>query len=146
MCSYWRHKNPTKCWRFLYHFREKRTEPNTLILTLLCPPWKRIVYRVRFWFLWWGEIGRITNNQSWIIIHANFDPGTYYVEDETQAGNITIDSIGVLTLQFQGKGSWVTKLASLVIQEKADSKGQIMPTCGHRRNPVRKKLYLRLGF
>jgi ribosomal protein S18 acetylase RimI-like enzyme len=76
-------------------------------------------------------------------IHANFDP-ELHVEDETQAGEYYIDSIGVSPLH-QGKGVG-SQLLKLVIQEKVISEGLTLGLLVDKQNPSAKKLYLRLGF
>jgi ribosomal protein S18 acetylase RimI-like enzyme len=66
------------------------------------------------------------------------------VEDETQAGEYYIDSLGVLPDQ-QGKGIGATLLQS-VIDEQVYKYGQTVGLLVDKANPSAKKLYLKLGF
>lgn len=76
-------------------------------------------------------------------IHQHFDPNLI-VEDETQAGEYYIDSIGVLPTQ-QGKGIGATIL-HYVIKEQAFQNGRTFGLLVDKNNPGAKRLYLKMGF
>ncbi len=76
-------------------------------------------------------------------VHQHFD-ATLKVEDETQAGEFYIDSIGVATNQ-QGKGVG-SKLLSFLIDEIVLKNGATLGLLVDKTNPQAKKLYLKLGF
>ena len=65
-------------------------------------------------------------------------------EDETQAGEYYIDSLGVNPNQ-QGKGIG-TKLLQFVIDEYVNKRSQTLGLLVDEINPNAKKLYLKLGF
>lgn len=65
-------------------------------------------------------------------------------EDETQAGEYYIDSVGVDPGQ-QGKGTG-SKIFRFLIEEYVDKQGQILGLLVDKDNPNAKKLYLKLGF
>ncbi len=65
-------------------------------------------------------------------------------ENETQAGEYYIDTLGVL-LEFQGKGIG-TKLLQHVIEEFILQRGETLGLLVDVDNPKAKKLYLKLGF
>lgn len=71
--------------------------------------------------------------------NQNFNP-----EDETQSGEIYIDSLGVDPNQ-QGRGIG-TKLLRFLIHEYAIQNQQILGLLVEEGNPQAKKLYLKLGF
>ncbi|MCK3685417.1 GNAT family N-acetyltransferase [Maribellus sp. YY47] len=71
--------------------------------------------------------------------NPEFDP-----EDETQAGEFYIDSLGVLT-EEQGKGYGTTFLQFL-IEEFVVRNKQNLGLLVREENPGAKKLYLRMGF
>lgn len=76
-------------------------------------------------------------------IHQNFD-AHLLVEDETQAGEYYIDSLGVLPNQ-QGKGVGA-RLIQYVISEQVFKKCQTLGLLVDKANPRAKRLYLKLGF
>lgn len=76
-------------------------------------------------------------------IHQHFDPHLL-VEDETQAGEYYIDSLGVLPNQ-QGKGIGA-RLLQYVITEQVTQNGQTLGLLVDKTNPGAKRLYLKLGF
>ncbi|MFN3996370.1 GNAT family N-acetyltransferase [Algoriphagus sp.] len=76
-------------------------------------------------------------------IHQHFDPHLL-VEDETQAGEFYIDSIGVLPNQ-QGKGIGA-RLIQYVISEQIFKKGRTLGLLVDKTNPGAKRLYQKLGF
>jgi ribosomal protein S18 acetylase RimI-like enzyme len=65
-------------------------------------------------------------------------------EDETQAGEYYIDSLGVHPDQ-QGKGIG-TKLLQFVIDEHVNKNGQTLGLLVDESNPKAKRLYVNLGF
>lgn len=65
-------------------------------------------------------------------------------EDETQAGELYIDSLGVSPKQ-QGKGTG-SKLLQFLIRELVANKNQTLGLLVDKENPGAKKLYLKLGF
>lgn len=71
--------------------------------------------------------------------NKNFNP-----EDETQAGEFYIDSLGVLANQ-QGKGVG-TKMLHFLIHEYVSQNQQTLGLLVDKENPQAKKLYLKLGF
>lgn len=76
-------------------------------------------------------------------VHQYFNPDLA-VEDETQAGEFYIDSIGILPNQ-QGKGIGA-KLIQYVINEQVQENGQTLGLLVDKANPGAKRLYLKLGF
>lgn len=76
-------------------------------------------------------------------IHQHFDPNLI-VEEETQAGEYYIDSIGVLPTQ-QGKGIGAT-LLNYVIREQVFENGRTLGLLVDKTNPRAKRLYQKLGF
>ncbi len=65
-------------------------------------------------------------------------------EDETQAGELYIDSFGVCSnKQGQGIGS---ELLQFLIDEYVTNKGQTLGLLVDKENPKAKKLYFKLGF
>jgi ribosomal protein S18 acetylase RimI-like enzyme len=66
------------------------------------------------------------------------------VEDETQAGEFYIDTIGVHPDQ-QGKGIG-TKLLQFVVDDFVTKRGQTLGLLVDDENPDAKRLYLKLGF
>lgn len=76
-------------------------------------------------------------------VHEHYD-ATLEVEDETQAGEFYIDSLGVAANQ-QGKGLG-SKLIHYVIQDKSKAENAIIGLLVDKKNPNAKKLYLKLGF
>lgn len=77
------------------------------------------------------------------FIHQYFNPNLT-VEDETQAGEYYIDSLGVLPKQ-QGKG-FGARLIQHVINEQVLQSGQTLGLLVDKDNPRAKRLYLKLGF
>ncbi|MCC5926818.1 MAG: GNAT family N-acetyltransferase [Bacteroidetes bacterium] len=73
------------------------------------------------------------------MFNRGFNP-----EDETQAGEYYIDSVGVDGSQ-QGRGVG-TKLFSFLIDEYVRKKKQPLGLLVDKDNPAAKKLYLKLGF
>ncbi|MBW7867079.1 MAG: GNAT family N-acetyltransferase [Brumimicrobium sp.] len=71
--------------------------------------------------------------------HKEFSP-----EDETDEGEIYIDSIGVST-NYQGKGIG-TKLLQFLIDEYVYKQNKTLGLLVEEENPQAKKLYIRLGF
>jgi len=69
---------------------------------------------------------------------------SFHPEDETQAGEYYIDSVGVDGSQ-QGKGVG-TKLFSFLIDEYVHKDKQTLGLLVDKENPAAKKLYLKLGF
>jgi ribosomal protein S18 acetylase RimI-like enzyme len=70
---------------------------------------------------------------------ADFEP-----EDETQAGEYYIDSLGVSEdVQGQGIG---TQLLQHIIDLDAIQEGQVLGLLVDEENPTAKKLYVKLGF
>ncbi len=78
---------------------------------------------------------------EYIREHYNLEAS---VEDETEAGEFYIDSIGV-SPNHQGKGIGSLLLRQL-IQEKVLEDGQTLGLLVDKSNPAAKKLYLKLGF
>jgi GNAT superfamily N-acetyltransferase len=76
------------------------------------------------------------------FIHQNFDENLK-AEDETQAGEFYIDSLGV-SPDHQGKGIG-SQLLQFVIAEATEDGGTI-GLLVDKANPQAKKLYLNLGF
>lgn len=76
-------------------------------------------------------------------VHQHFD-ANLNVEDETQAGEFYIDSLGVVT-NHQGKGLGST-LLSFLIDEIVDKNGKTLGLLVDKTNPEAKRLYLKLGF
>jgi len=76
-------------------------------------------------------------------IHQYLNPNLT-VEDETQAGEYYIDSLGVLPNQ-QGKGIGA-RLIQHVINEQVLENGQTIGLLVDKANPRAKRLYLKLGF
>lgn len=66
------------------------------------------------------------------------------VEDETQAGEYYIDSLGV-SPDHQGKGIG-SRLLQFVIKEMENAGGGTIGLLVDKANPEAKKLYLKLGF
>lgn len=73
------------------------------------------------------------------ICGQSFNP-----ENETQAGELYIDSFGV-DAKHQGKGIG-SKLLQFLIDEYVHKKGQTLGLLVDKENPGAKKLYLNLGF
>jgi ribosomal protein S18 acetylase RimI-like enzyme len=71
--------------------------------------------------------------------NAKFNP-----EDETQAGEFYIDSLGVLT-EEQGKG-YGTMMLRALMEEYVVRRKQNLGLLVREENPGAKKLYLRMGF
>ena len=71
--------------------------------------------------------------------NSAFDP-----EDETQAGEYYIDSLGVKPGR-QGKGIG-SSLLSFLIEEYVGSQRQALGLLVNRENPYARRLYLKLGF
>lgn len=67
-----------------------------------------------------------------------------HLEDETQAGEYYIDTLGV-DLNYQGKG-YGTKLLQFVVDEFVNRRGQTLGLLVDETNPNAKRLYLKLGF
>jgi ribosomal protein S18 acetylase RimI-like enzyme len=65
-------------------------------------------------------------------------------EDETQAGEFYIDSLGVMP-EYSGKGRG-TGLLNAVIEEFVAKRGETLGLLVDVDNPKAKQLYLRLGF
>lgn len=76
-------------------------------------------------------------------IEENFKTG-FNPEDETQAGEFYIDSLGVNPNQ-QGKGIGAT-LLQFLIDDYVIQNGQTIGLLVDEENPKAKKLYLKLGF
>ena len=76
-------------------------------------------------------------------IHERFNPGLQ-VENETQAGEFYIDSLGV-SPAHQGKGIG-SKLLEFLICEKVIKERKTLGLLVDKTNPDAKKLYLKLGF
>ena len=76
-------------------------------------------------------------------VHGHFNT-QLVVEDETQAGEYYIDSIGVLPDQ-QGKGIGAA-LLNFLINEQVCKNGQMVGLLVDKANPEAKRLYLKLGF
>ncbi|WP_439488733.1 GNAT family N-acetyltransferase [Algoriphagus sp.] len=76
-------------------------------------------------------------------IHQHYD-ANLIIENETQAGEFYVDSLGVATSQ-QGKGLGSTLLRFL-IDEIVHKNGETLGLLVDRTNPGAKKLYLKLGF
>jgi len=140
MCKFIGEQNPTKAEEFLYTFVKSEQNQYSYTNCYVAVEEDVIIGTILIY-----DGARLDELRKPVLdhIHANFDP-ELYVEDETQAGEYYIDSIGVSPLH-QGKGVG-SQLLQLVIQEKLISKGQIMGLLVDKRNPSAKKLYLRLGF
>jgi ribosomal protein S18 acetylase RimI-like enzyme len=78
---------------------------------------------------------------DYMLHHYNNE---FELEDETQAGEIYIDSLGV-DGQMRGKGIG-SKLLKELIQEYVVQKQQTLGLLVDEDNPKAKKLYLKLGF
>ena len=76
-------------------------------------------------------------------VHQHFDRNLN-VEDETQAGEYYIDSLGI-SPDHQGKGIG-SKLLQFVINEKVIAEGGTIGLLVDKTNPGAKRLYLNLGF
>lgn len=76
-------------------------------------------------------------------VHQKFD-SSLKVEDETQAGEFYLDSLGVAPNQ-QGKGLGST-LLSFLIDEIVIKNGKLLGLLVDKTNPNAKKLYMKLGF
>lgn len=89
--------------------------------------------------------GRLEALRSPVLEHIrqNFNPEAS-AEDETEAGEFYIDSLGVSPNQ-QGKGIG-SRLLQHLIQEKVFEEGQTLGLLVDKTNPAAKKLYLKLGF
>ena len=74
-----------------------------------------------------------------LMFNRDFNP-----EDETQAGEYYIDSIGV-SPQQQGKGLG-SKLFQFIMDEYVSKRGGTLGLLVDKENPHAKKLYVRLGF
>ena len=78
---------------------------------------------------------------EYIVTHFNKD---FKYEDETQAGEYYIDSLGVHPgLQGKGVGS---KILQFLIDEYVDKGNQTLGLLVDEENPNAKRLYLKLGF
>ena len=73
------------------------------------------------------------------MFNKDFNP-----EDETEAGEYYIDSVGVSPLQ-QGKGIG-SKIFQFLIDEYANNRNETLGLLVDKDNPNAKKLYLKLGF
>lgn len=67
-----------------------------------------------------------------------------HIEDETQAGEVYIDSLGV-SINYQGKGVGFSMLQFL-IDEVVIKKKQILGLLVNKQHPNAKKLYQKAGF
>lgn len=76
-------------------------------------------------------------------IHQHYDTNLK-IENETQAGEFYIDSLGVAKTQ-QGRGLGST-LLSFLIDEIVRKNGETLGLLVDKTNPGAKKLYLKLGF
>lgn len=76
-------------------------------------------------------------------VHANFNPD-FDPENETQAGEFYIDSLGV-NPKHQGKGIG-SKLLQFLIEEFVTKNNHTLGLLVEEDNPNAKKLYLKLGF
>ena len=76
-------------------------------------------------------------------IHRYFD-ADLALEDETQAGEFYLDSLGV-SPERQGKGIG-SKLLSFLIDEIVHKNGEKLGLLVDQANPDAKRLYLKLGF
>lgn len=76
-------------------------------------------------------------------VHQHFD-ASFHVEDETQAGEFYIDSLGVMATQ-QGKGLG-SKLLNYLIKEIVCQNGKTLGLLVDISNHGAKKLYSKLGF
>lgn len=76
-------------------------------------------------------------------IHKHYSPGLR-VENETQAGEFYIDSLGV-SPTHQGKGIG-SQMLQFLIDEKVVKEGKTLGLLVDKTNPNAKKLYLKLGF
>jgi len=76
-------------------------------------------------------------------VHQHFD-ASFHVEDETQAGEFYIDSLGVAIAQ-QGKGLG-SRLLNFLIKENVQKNGQKLGLLVNISNAGAKKLYTKLGF
>jgi ribosomal protein S18 acetylase RimI-like enzyme len=65
-------------------------------------------------------------------------------EDETQAGEYYIDTLGVFP-EYQGKGVG-TILLNFLKNEYAEKRSEMLGLLVDENNPLAKKLYLKLGF
>lgn len=73
------------------------------------------------------------------MFHRDFNP-----EDETQAGEIYIDCVGVHP-DYQGKGIG-TKLFQFLIEEYVNKQNKTLGLLVDADNPHARRLYLKLGF
>lgn len=69
---------------------------------------------------------------------------TMLLEDETQAGEVYLDTFGVDPSQ-QGKGIG-SKMLRFLIEEYVDKQGKTLGLLVDEDNPNAKKLYLKMGF
>ncbi len=76
-------------------------------------------------------------------IKQNYNPN-FYQEEETQTGEIYIDSLGV-NLQYQRQGLG-TRLLKEIISKYSKEKGLILGLLVETENTNAKRLYLKLGF
>jgi ribosomal protein S18 acetylase RimI-like enzyme len=76
-------------------------------------------------------------------IREHFNPEAS-LEDETEAGEFYIDSIGI-SPNHQGKGVG-SRLLQHLIQDKVFEEGHTLGLLVDKTNPAAKKLYLKLGF
>jgi ribosomal protein S18 acetylase RimI-like enzyme len=76
-------------------------------------------------------------------IRANFNP-TFTPENETQEGEIYIDSLGVLP-GWQGNGI-ATRLLSKLIDEQVEKRGKTLGLIVEAGNENARNLYMKLGF
>jgi len=140
MCKFIGEQNPTKAQEFLCTFVKSEQNQYSYTNCYVAVEEDVIIGAI---LVYDGE--RLEELRKPVLdhIHANFDP-KLHVEDETQAGEYYIDSIGVSPLH-QGKGVG-SQLLQFVIHERVISEGQTLGLLADKRNPSAKKLYLRLGF
>ncbi|WP_291144219.1 GNAT family N-acetyltransferase [Flavobacterium sp. UBA7680] len=76
-------------------------------------------------------------------VHLNFNPD-FYLEEETQAGEYYIDSVGI-NPKHQGKGIG-SKMLQFLIDEYVHKNKLTLGLLVDEDNPMAKSLYLKLGF
>lgn len=134
-------KNDTKsALAFLLYFVEKENNQYSYQNCFVAEEKNEIIGAVN---LYDGANLHALRNPIIEYVKTNFNPD-FNPEDETEAGEFYIDSLGI-NPSFQGKGIG-SKLLQFLIDEFVTKKNQTLGLLVEEGNPGAKKLYLKLGF
>jgi ribosomal protein S18 acetylase RimI-like enzyme len=133
-------RNPKTAYYFLLHFVESENNQYSYQNCFVAQENEEIIGAVSVY-----DGGKLQELRKPIVdyVRLNFNPD-FSPENETQAGEFYIDSLGV-SPNHQGKGIG-SKLLQFLIEEFVTKNKQTLGLLVEEENPGAKKLYLKLGF